>query len=143
MGRKFFQRYSRKHFRHRTGNSSYCLIGEISCLLGKIDIFHNLSGKRSKNFLRLSRFVKCSHLFDLLPNSSEISPKIRSIFLKSMKYFHSLQENLCFLRISENFPNTQQENLPIFFTVYLLFKESRLTAVFIQRKCIKNKFFKM
>ena len=45
MGRKFFQRYSRKHFRHRTGNSSYCLVGEISSLLGKIDIFHNLSGK--------------------------------------------------------------------------------------------------
>ena len=48
MGRKFFQRYSRKYFRHRTGNSSYCLVGEISSLLGKIDIFHNLSGKRSK-----------------------------------------------------------------------------------------------
>ena len=50
MGRKFFQRYSWKYFRHRTGNSSYCLVGEISSLLGKIDIFHNLSGKRSKKF---------------------------------------------------------------------------------------------
>ena len=48
MGREFFQRYSRKYFLHRTGNSSYCLVGEISSLLGKIDIFHNLSRKRSK-----------------------------------------------------------------------------------------------
>ena len=48
MGRKFFQRYNRKYFRHRTGNSSYCLVGEISNLLGKIAIFHNLSGKKSK-----------------------------------------------------------------------------------------------
>ena len=30
MGRKFFQRYSREYFRHRTGNSPYCLVGEIS-----------------------------------------------------------------------------------------------------------------
>ena len=37
MGRKFFQRYSRKYFYHRTGNSSYCLVGEVSSLLGKID----------------------------------------------------------------------------------------------------------
>ena len=48
MGRKFFQRYSRKYFRHRTGNSFYYLVAEVSSLLGKIDIFHNLSGKRSK-----------------------------------------------------------------------------------------------
>ena len=48
MGRKFSQKYSRKYFRHRTGNSSYCLDGEISSLLRKIDIFHNLSGKRPK-----------------------------------------------------------------------------------------------
>ena len=48
MGRKFFQRYNRKYFQHRTGNSSYCLVGEISSLLGKKDIFNNLSGKRSK-----------------------------------------------------------------------------------------------
>ena len=41
MGRKFFQRYSRKYFRPRTGSSFYCLVGEISSLLGKIDIFHN------------------------------------------------------------------------------------------------------
>ena len=46
MGRKFFQIYSRKYFRHKTGNSSYCLAGEISGLLGKIDVFHNLCGKR-------------------------------------------------------------------------------------------------
>ena len=45
-GRKFFPRYSRKYFRDRTGNISYCLVREISSLLGKIDIFHNLSGKR-------------------------------------------------------------------------------------------------
>ena len=68
MGRKFFQRYSRKYFQHRTRNSSYCLVGEIFSLLGKIDIFHNLSGKRSKkceqisafhgkNFLQLRKFV--------------------------------------------------------------------------------------
>ena len=94
----FFQRYSRKYFRHRTGNSSYCLVGEIPSLLGKIDIFYNLSGKRflkkwtnfrfggiisafhGKNFLQLERFVKFSHLFDIFPNSSEISTKIRSIF---------------------------------------------------------------
>ena len=48
MGRKFSQKYSRKYFRHRTGNSSYCLDGEISSLLRKIDIFHNLSGKDPK-----------------------------------------------------------------------------------------------
>ena len=46
MGRKIFQRFNRKYFRHRTGNIHYCLVGEISGLLGKIDIFHNLSGKR-------------------------------------------------------------------------------------------------
>ena len=101
MGCKFFQRYSRKYFLHRTGNSSYCLVGEISSLLGKIYIFHNLSGKKikkseqisvfhGKNFLQLKRFVNCSHLFDIFPNSSEISPKIRPIFLKSMKFFHFL-----------------------------------------------------
>ena len=48
MGRKFFQRYSRKYFQHRTGNSCYFLVGEISNLLGKKDIFHNLSEKKSK-----------------------------------------------------------------------------------------------
>ena len=48
MDPKYFQRYSRKYFLHRTGNSSYCLVGEISSLLGKIDIFHNLSEERSK-----------------------------------------------------------------------------------------------
>ena len=58
MGRKFFQRYSRKYFRDRTRNSSYCLIGEIFSLLGKIDIFHNLSGKRSKKSEQISVFVK-------------------------------------------------------------------------------------
>ena len=46
MSREFFQRYSRKYFRHRTANSSYCLFGEISSLLGKIVILHNLNGKR-------------------------------------------------------------------------------------------------
>ena len=58
MGRKFFQRYSRKYFRHRTGNSSYCFVGEISSLLRKIDIFHNLSGKRSKKSKQISVFVE-------------------------------------------------------------------------------------
>ena len=101
MGHKFFKRYGRKYFRYRTENSSYCLVRGISSLLGKKDIFHNLCGKSSKkseqisafhgkNFLQLRRFVKCSHLFDIFPNSSEISPKIWSIFLKFMKYFHFL-----------------------------------------------------
>ena len=58
MGRKFFQRYSRKNFRHRTGNSSFCLLEEISSLLGKINIFHNLSGKRSKKSEKISVFVE-------------------------------------------------------------------------------------
>ena len=58
MGRKFFQRYSQKYFRRRTGNSSYCLVGKISSLLGKIDIFHNLSGKRSKKSEQISVFVE-------------------------------------------------------------------------------------
>ena len=58
MGRKFLQRYSRKYFRHRTRNSSYYLVGEISSLLGKIDIFHNLSGKRSKKSEQISVFVE-------------------------------------------------------------------------------------
>ena len=58
MGRKFFQRYIRKYFQHRTGNSSYCLVGEISSLLGKIYIFHNLSGKRSKKSDQISVFVE-------------------------------------------------------------------------------------
>ena len=58
MGCKFFQRYSRKYFRHRTGSSSYCLVGEISSLLGKIDVFHNLSGKRSKKSEQISVFVE-------------------------------------------------------------------------------------
>ena len=58
MGRKFFQRYSQKYFQHRTGNSSYCLVGEISSLLGKIDIFYNLSGKRSKKSEQISVFVE-------------------------------------------------------------------------------------
>ena len=58
MGRKFFQRYSGKYFRDRTGNSPYCLIGEISSLLGKIDIFLNLSGKRSKKSEQISAFVE-------------------------------------------------------------------------------------
>ena len=48
MDRKFFQRYSRKYFQHRTGNNFYCLVGEIFSLLGKKDIFHNVSGKRSQ-----------------------------------------------------------------------------------------------
>ena len=57
MGRKFFQRYSRKYFRHRTENNSYCLVEELSSLLGKVDIFHNLSGKRSKKSEQISVFV--------------------------------------------------------------------------------------
>ena len=36
------------------------------------------------------RFVKCSHLFYIFSNSSEINLKIWSIFLKSMKNFHFL-----------------------------------------------------
>ena len=44
--------------------------------------------------------MKCSHFIVIFPNSSEISPKIQTIFLKSMKCFRFLQENL-----------------PIFFTV--------------------------
>ena len=58
MGRKFFQIYSRKYFRHRTGNSSDCLVGEVSSLLRKIDIFHNLSGKRSEKSEQISVFVE-------------------------------------------------------------------------------------
>ena len=58
MDRKFFERYSEKYFRHRTGNSSYCLVGEISSLLGKIDIFHNLSRERSKKSEQISVFVE-------------------------------------------------------------------------------------
>ena len=58
MDRKFIQRYSRKYFRHRTGNSSYCLVREISSLLGKIYIFHNLGGKRSKKSEQISVFVE-------------------------------------------------------------------------------------
>ena len=58
MGRKFFERYSRKYFQHRTGNSFYCLVGEVTSLLEKIDIFHNLSGKRSKKSEQISVFVE-------------------------------------------------------------------------------------
>ena len=58
MGRKFLYRYTRKYFRHRTGNSSYCLVGEVSSLLGKIDIFHNLSGIRSQKSEQISVFVE-------------------------------------------------------------------------------------
>ena len=61
MGRKFFQRYSRKYFQHITGNSSYCLVGEIFSFLGKIDIFYNLSGKRSKKSKQISVFVESIH----------------------------------------------------------------------------------
>ena len=140
MGRKFFQKYGRKYFRHRTGNSSYCQVGEISSLLGKIDIFHNLSGKRSKkseqfsvlwNNFRFSweKFPTTQEICEMFSpfliyflTNQEISPKIRSIFLKFMTYFRFLQENLCFLWIQEKFPNTQQENLPIFFTMYIFSK---------------------
>ena len=58
MGRKFLQRYSGKYFRHRTGNSFYCFVGETSSLLGKIDMFHNFSGKRSKKSEQISVFVE-------------------------------------------------------------------------------------
>ena len=58
MGREFFERYSREYFRHRTGNSSYFLVREISSLLEKIDIFYNLSGKRSKKSEQISVFVE-------------------------------------------------------------------------------------
>ena len=58
MDGKLFQRYSRKYFRHRTGNSSYCLVGEISSLLGNIDIFHNLSRKRSIKSEQIFVFVE-------------------------------------------------------------------------------------
>ena len=36
----------------------YCLVGEISSLLGKIDIFHNLSGKESKKCEQISVFME-------------------------------------------------------------------------------------
>ena len=49
-----------------------------------------ISAIHEKNFLQFRRFVKCPRLFYIFPNSSEISPKIRSIFLESMKYFHFL-----------------------------------------------------
>ena len=58
MSRKFVRRYSQKYSRNRTGNSSYYLVGEISSLLGKIDMFHNLSGKRSKKSEKISVFVE-------------------------------------------------------------------------------------
>ena len=58
MGRQFFKRYSRKYFWHRTGNSPYCSVGEISSLLGKKDIFHNLSGKKTKKSEQISVFVE-------------------------------------------------------------------------------------
>ena len=58
MGRKFFKRYIRKYFRHRTGNNFYCLVREISSLLGKKDTFHNLSGKRPKKSEQISVFVE-------------------------------------------------------------------------------------
>ena len=58
MSRKFFQRYIPKYSWHKTGNSSYCLVGKISSLLGKVDIFHNLSGKRSKNSEQIPVFVE-------------------------------------------------------------------------------------
>ena len=58
MGRKFFQTYSRQYFRHRTGNSFYCLLRKISSLLGIIDIFHNLSGKRFLKSEQISVFVE-------------------------------------------------------------------------------------
>ena len=66
MGRKFFHRHSRKYFRHRTGNSSYCLVKEIFTLLGKINTFHNLSGKHPKKVNKFPLFVgKMSNLGDL------------------------------------------------------------------------------
>ena len=58
MGRTSFQRYSRKYFRHRTGNSPHRLVGEISNLLGNIYLFHHLSGKRSKKSEQISVFVE-------------------------------------------------------------------------------------
>ena len=58
MGREFLQSYSRKYFQHRTGNSSYCLVGEIFSLLGNIYLFHNLSKKRSKKAEEISVFVE-------------------------------------------------------------------------------------
>ena len=58
MGHKFFQRYSRKYFWHRTGNSSYCLVGEIFSLLENIYLFHNSSEERSKESEQISIFVE-------------------------------------------------------------------------------------
>ena len=58
MGRKFFPRYSRQYFQHRTGNRFYFLIRKISSLLGKIDIFHNLSGRRFLKSEQISVFVE-------------------------------------------------------------------------------------
>ena len=48
MGRQFFQRYSRKYSRYNTGNNSYCLVGDISSLLGKVDKFHKIMWKKIK-----------------------------------------------------------------------------------------------
>ena len=58
MGRKFLQRYSRKYFRHKTGNSPYCLVGEIYNLLGNIYLFHNLSEKRFLKSEQISVLVE-------------------------------------------------------------------------------------
>ena len=80
-----------------------------------------------KNFLLLRRFVKCSHLFDTFSNSSEISSKIRSIFLKSMKNsflnylrYPSIRKisllNLCAFKYVMNQQKMYSLNLNIFFT---------------------------
>ena len=58
MDRTFLQGCSRKYSRHKSRNTSNCLVGEISSLLGKIGIFHNLSGKRSKKNEQISVFVE-------------------------------------------------------------------------------------
>ena len=76
MGRKFFQRCSRKYFRHRTGNN-------ISSFLWNIYLFHNLSGKRSRksqfssnlwNIFTFSRKIYASYGFrkDFLIHSRKI-----------------------------------------------------------------------
>ena len=65
MGRQFFQRYSRKYFRHNTGNNSYCLVGDISSLLGKVDIFHKIKWKKI--------FKKRVNIFPFLWNNFRFS----------------------------------------------------------------------
>ena len=56
----------------RTGNSSYCLGGEISSLLGINDIFHNLRGKRSQKSEQMAVFWNnISYSWEKFPTTYE------------------------------------------------------------------------